>query len=898
MKRLLLILAIGFICFLAQAQTSLNTVWMNGFGGPIGNDQIHQSCVDASGNIYIIGQTQNTLDIDPGPPVVTVAVNSTQAYFSKFSPNGTMLWSRHFDGESVAYSEGNAIAVDASGDVYVAGIFASGIIDFNLTSPGTNTIASNMDAKDMFIAKYSSSGAFVSVRAIGNSSANVTPIQMKFDAAGDLIISGHLYQELTNLVDFNPAGPAYTVATNGNTDGFVAKFNTAGICQFAVTFGGTLNDYCYGMDVDATNNVYISGIFKSVANFAPLPSTYTIAAVGTEGMCVAKYSSTGTLAWVHGIGGALAEGGLRLKIDNNNDIIALGYMTSASLDADPSPTITLNLTKEGTGPTDAIVTKFDAAGNLIWAKNTGGTGEMWPYNVTTDAQNNIYLVGAFEGINDFDLTASVNTQTAITLSGQDAYLAKYTSTGGYIYAHTFGGGASGYNMGYEVHIASNNDVLFGGIFIDGSVDFDPSATATNTLTHYGGQDVFYCRYSQCISPDVPVLAATSVSVCANGVATLSIASGNLNSATTWVWTAMSCGSSTIGTGPTVTVSPVFLTSYFVRGEGGCPTPTGSCASASVTVIASKDITGSVTTSLSAPVTGSVMIYRYEGALTMWDYVGFQNIDASGNYTFNAVNSNNYIIKCVPVSNTLQVTYSPDAISWKGATVFAHSCLNTATMNISVKPIIDIGTGPGVLSGKITEGVGYASRGTSIFAPGNPIKGMIIKGGRNPGGDIVNQVVTDAAGGFTINGLPENTAGQNYFLYVDIPGLDTNGTYRRAIITGSTSYTNLDFVADSSYIHPILNFVGVQEVSMDDKIISVYPNPASSKITVAIDKGNVNALSVVIVDVFGKVIRTHTFESNEEKVSETMDVSDLSKGIYFIRIGMGNTTRQVKLIISE
>ena len=414
-KNLLLFLSV--FSFLTNAQTVLNSVWMNGFGGVLGNDKIHNSFVDASGNIYITGQTQYSLDIDPGPPFVPVTVNGTHAYFSKFSPNGTMLWSRNFDGESVASSEANAIAVDASGNVSVAGFFQSGIVDFNLASPGTNTLACNTNAKDMVIVKYSSSGAFSSMQAIGNSSANIIPTRMKFDNAGDLIVSGHLYQDPSAIVNFNPAGPSYTVGTNGNTDGFVAKYNSLGVCQFAIAFGSTQNDYCYGMDVDAQNNVYVTGIFRSVANFGPLTNTYTIAAVGTEAMLIAKYSSTGALVWANGIGGATAEGGYRLKVDNNSDIVVIGYMISSTLDADPSPTISLNLTKVGSGGIDAIVAKFNATGNLIWATNTGGTGEMWPDNVTTDPQNHIYFVEAFEGVTDFDCHAFINTQTAITTSG-------------------------------------------------------------------------------------------------------------------------------------------------------------------------------------------------------------------------------------------------------------------------------------------------------------------------------------------------------------------------------------------------------------------------------------------------------------------------------------------------
>jgi len=894
MKKLLLILAINFISLSVSSQTSLNAVWMNGFGSALGNDNMYQSCIDASGNIYITGRIQYSLDIDPGPPFVPVIVNSTQTYFSKFSPNGTMLWSRNFNGESAAYSESSAIAVDASGNVCVAGTFENGNIDFNLASPGTNTLASNAIGKDMFIVKYSSSGAFISVRAIGNNSANVVPTRIKFDAAGDLVVSGYFNQDPTAIVDFNPAGPSYTVATNGNTDAFVAKYNSAGVCQFAIAFGSPVNDYCYGLDIDASNNVYVAGFFKNVADFDPTAATYTLAAAGTNAMYVAKYNSTGALVWANGIGGTGNEGGYRLKLDNNSNVLVSGYMSSASLDADPSPTITLNLTKVGAGPTDALITKFDSQGNLIWAKNTGGTGEMWPYNITNDAQNNIYIVGAFEGVNDFDFSAAVNTQTSITSSGSDAYLAKYTSAGDYIFAYAFGGGISASNEAFEVQIASNNDILFGGMFIDGSVDFDPAAAATNTLPYNGGQDIFYCRYSQCITPDTPTLTVNTITMCANSVATLSIASGNLNSATNWVWASVVCGSGTVGVGPTVTVSPLFLTEYFVRGEGGCSAP-GACATVSVDVAALKGITGTVTTGAAIPVPGFIQLFRYEGPLTKWDSVTYQNVNASGIYSFNAVNSGSYIIMSIPTATDMVKTYAPNNATWKNSTVFYHSCLIDYNININVVPMLTLTPGPGVLSGKIIEGQGYGNKGN--ITPGNPIGGISIKGGKNPGGGIMGQARTDATGGYTFTSLPLSGVGESYFIFVDIPGIDTNGTHHSAIVTGTTMYTDLDFVVDSDYVSPIY-YTGIKEVKLGGERISVYPNPATDLVYIKMDAKGESNISLELYNILGKKVLTQNYDAVQSEFKASINVATLNRGVYFVKVRLNSGEAMIKLVLSE
>lgn len=891
MKRILLFLAANFIgLFSLTAQITVDLTWAKSIGSySMGVDQVKNSVTDAAGNLYMTGTVYDAIDFDAGPSTNSLTA-SNQAFLAKYNSSGNLIWAKVITGLST--SDGENIAVDGSGNVYVAGRAIGSDINFD---PASNYTLTLPGSNNMFMAKYNSSGSIVWGKVFGALSSSIRPRSLKVNNAGEIFLGGD-FGVTGPSMEFNPGGPSYTLTTNGATDGYLAKYSTTGLIQWAYNFGGTMGDYVYAVEIDGANNVYIAGEFQQTAYFNPAAPTATFQSNGFQDMYFAKFTQTGTFSWVSVIGGSLGEGISQLKLNSAGELVMSGYMESASMDADPG-TNTLTINKVGTGTYDMFVGKYNSSnGNLIWAKNTGGNYQLWANSLATDAQNNIYVTGSFDDITDFDLGTNSYTLQPITTMYSDIFLAKYNSSGGLIYANNLGGGAAQGNQATGVMVDNSNNITLAGT-ISYSIDVDFSM-ASNTVPQIGGVDIFFAKYSQCISPETPTLSATSVSMCANTVATLSIASGNLNSATTWVWTAMSCGSSTIGTGTSCTVSPVFLTNYYVRGEGGCPTPTGSCASASVSVVASKDITGLVTTSLSAPVTGSVMIYRFEGPLNMWHFVGYQNINASGNYTFNAVNSNSYIIKCLPVSNTLQATYAPSAQGWKGATIFAHSCLNTATMNITVNPVMNIGTGPGVLSGILTEGVGYANKGGHVFAPGNPIKGITVKGGRNPGGDIVNQVTTDANGGFTITGLPENVAGESYFLYVDIPGLDTSGTYHKAIITGSTSYTNLDFVADSSYIFPINYYVGVQEIVMDNNVISVYPNPATNKVTVSVDKGNVRSLSLKINDMFGRKLREFEFESPERRVEQSMDISDLSKGIYFIRVRINDSERQIKLIVTE
>lgn len=893
MKRLLLSALVLIFSYNINGQTAVNVDWLRGFGGS-GSDELNASTMDAAGNIYITGKIQYTVDIDPGPPLTTVSVNNTQAYCSKFSPLGVLLWTRNFDGSAMAESNGNAIAVDASGNVYVGGTFKLGTIDFNLATPNVNTVTAQ--EVDMFIVKYDASGNFNWVKSVGSASANVEPNFFKVDGAGDLVMIGSFYNDIAMPVDFNPATPAYTlscIAANG-ADPFVAKYNSNGVMQWAFNIGSGMGEYGYALEVDASNNIYIGGTFQTTADIDPSSSTTSLViSNGLENMFIAKYTPAGNFIWGGAIGGSSGDGAYRLKLDNANNLLVYGYMTSPSLDADiGTPTVTLN--KVGAGPLDAFLAKYNSTnGNLIWAKNTGGTAMMYPYALSNDAQNNIYLAGAYSGTADLDFGTATNNYTTVTIGGTDIYLIKCDPNGNFIYAHNFGGGSTGGNEAYSLHVANNNDIILGGMYAATGIDFDPS-NANNTLPYVFGRDVFFNRYTQCISPETPTIAVNSLTMCANSIATLAISSGNLNSATTWVWSSVVCGSSTIGVGTTVTVNPVFLTEYFVRGEGGCVTP-GSCASATVDVAPLKGITGTVTTGASVPVTGLVQLFRYEGPLTKWDSVTYQNINASGIYSFNAVNSGSYIILAIPTATDLVKSYAPNNATWKGATIFSHGCITDYNININVVPMLTLTPGPGVLSGKIIEGQGYGNKGT--ITPGSPVGGLTIKGGRNPGGNINAQTVTDANGGYTITGLPISGAGESYFIFVDIPGIDTAGTHHKAITTATTMYNDLDFVVDSDYVRPV-DYTGIKELNLAGERISVYPNPASDLVHIKMDAKGESDITLELYDLFGKKVLSQDYRQVQSEFKVSIDVATLNRGVYFVKLRLNSGEAMIKLILSE
>ncbi len=255
--------------------------------------------------------------------------------------------------------------------------------------------------------------------------------------------------------------------------------------DWAYSIGGVGSSAATDMVVDAAGNIFMTGNYQNSVDFDPDNDGHILSSVGADDIFISKTSPSGEVHWAKRIGGHGTDHANSIAMDREGNVIVTGSFHETA-DFDPGPNVfPLSAGVDG----DAYITKLDANGEFIWAIQINGDGFNEIRSVKTDAANNIFVTGLFEGSADFDPTSGVSSQASNGM--EDIFLAKYTPEGELIWVHGFGGPGSDAGRGVTVTLTGN--VWVAGHFT-ASVDFNPKPDDA-TLTAHGLEDIFIATYT-------------------------------------------------------------------------------------------------------------------------------------------------------------------------------------------------------------------------------------------------------------------------------------------------------------------------------------------------------------------------------------------------------------------
>ena len=406
--------------YVAQFNVNGNRSWATFYGGSSGEDGYGISS-DSDNNVVIVGGSSSNNNIASIGAYQATNAGNGDIFIAKFNSSGIRKWGTYYGGSGSEH--GFATISDKSNNIIVVGESSSN----GIASVGAHQITLG-DNSDAIIIKLDSNGNRLWATYYGGTNPVITigdrATSVAVDLYNNIVVAGYTH----SLNNISTIGCHQDTLGGGFDDGFVVKFNSAGVRQWGTYFGGSHEDEIRGVAVDASNNIVIGGFTGSPNNIATSGSFKSTTT--TANAFLAKFNSSGTRIWGTYYGGTgNGDYGNALATGDSNTIVLAGYANSLdSIATTGSYKDTLT-----PGPAsldyDAYLVKFDSNGNRIWGSYFGGEGDEDAIN-GVDVANNGDIVITGNTNSSFGIATPNAFQTSIdSVNMYDAFIASFNSSG-------------------------------------------------------------------------------------------------------------------------------------------------------------------------------------------------------------------------------------------------------------------------------------------------------------------------------------------------------------------------------------------------------------------------------------------------------------------------------------
>jgi uncharacterized delta-60 repeat protein len=405
-------------------------LWTNRYNGP-GNtgDTAYGMAVDAGGNLYVAGSSYGNTS---GYDYATIAYSSA----------GMVLWVTHYNGPGNANDLAQAVATDASGNVFVTGYSDSG------TSLDWATI------------KYSSVGlASWTNRYNGLASSDGAPQAVAVDNGGNVIVTGN------------------SLGTGTGKDLATLKYSSAGLPLWTNRYAGPTNsdDYANAVAVDATGNVFVAGSTPGANDYfdyltlayssagAPLwTNLYNGPGNGSDGAQAVAVDGNGNVLVTGGASSSSGQNYVTLKYSNSGlplwtNIYAgpTSYDLPAAMALDASGNVLVTGRSQPTNGLDYATIKISSVGVTLWTNRYHGpvAGEDYATALAVDAAGNVVVTGYSQGAG----------------SGYDYLTLKYSCAGVPLWTNRYNGPGNDTDYAEAVAVDASGNAFVTGVVRSGGL---------------------------------------------------------------------------------------------------------------------------------------------------------------------------------------------------------------------------------------------------------------------------------------------------------------------------------------------------------------------------------------------------------------------------------------------
>ena len=409
--------------FVTKINPSGTALIYSTFIGGLGSYLIANAiAVDGEGNAYVAGSAEMGLPVTPGAFQTVnkaVATNGSDGFVTKINPTGAgLVYSTYLGGSSGDVV--NAIAVDASGSAYVAGVSASS--DFPTTPGAYQSVVATPSWPRTFFAKLNATGTSLVYSSLlqgngiappNNGIATNQANGIAVDTAGNAYVVGVTDDESfpTTSGSFQPEYSPVLPALAFVDAGYVAKFNATGSqLLYSSYLGGTYASAAEAVAVDTAGNAYVTGY--TTGNFITTPGAFQTKSFAYNAFVVKINPAGSALVYSSYLGGSCmtflpSDAGFGIAVDALGDAYVAGQ--TCSLDF---PLTTMAVQPQLNAPYfNAFLSVVNPTGNtLLYSTYLGGSGGGsgyfgdWAMGIATYGSGNAYIAGIADST-DFPTTA-------------------------------------------------------------------------------------------------------------------------------------------------------------------------------------------------------------------------------------------------------------------------------------------------------------------------------------------------------------------------------------------------------------------------------------------------------------------------------------------------------------
>ena len=385
-------------------------------------DAVYAVAGDPAGNTYLTGTTFSS-DFPLGPGNVKSSRSNRDVFITKIA-YGTA-------GASVVYTTilmssgndaGNGIAVDAAGNVFVAGVAGAG---FPVTSGAAQRIFGGL--QDGFMVRLDAVGRLVYSTYLGGGGSD-TATGIALDYAGNAYVSGY-----TSSVQFPTTAGAPQTSFHGGADAFLAKYSAGGSLLYSTLLGGSGTDLARAVAVTPAGRPCIAGYTDS----ADLPVQNALQTYrGGPGDALVACLSAGGHTWdyVTYLGGRGPDDAYAIAEDASGN----AYLTGATY-SDDFPVTAGAFQTARRGDYDAFVVKLSPTGNArVYSTLVGGSGSDTGTALTVDFAGQVWGAG---NTSSLDLPV-VNAWQSTSHGGFDGFVFRLSVDGKSLLDLSYLGGAA------------------------------------------------------------------------------------------------------------------------------------------------------------------------------------------------------------------------------------------------------------------------------------------------------------------------------------------------------------------------------------------------------------------------------------------------------------------------